>query len=156
MFWALTLFSSVTRMSPPLGFNSCGLISPSNSKSTEKNISRPHSSMLLSLQKGRVRFRSYFHSMGLIYGFDSAATSTAQWVRFHSHFALNGLDLWVRFRSYFNSSMGSIPQPLRTQWAWSMGSIPQLVQQLHGFEFAATDTSHSMGSFLNNLFLPVY
>ncbi len=45
-----TLFSSVTLMSPPPGLSSWGLISPSSSKSTEKNISSPHSSMLLSLR----------------------------------------------------------------------------------------------------------
>lgn len=45
-----SLFSSVTRMFPPSGLSSCVVTSPSISLSTEKNISRPHSSILLSLQ----------------------------------------------------------------------------------------------------------
>ena len=45
------LFSSVTRMSAPPGFNSCCSTLPSTSKSAQKNISRPHSSILLSLQQ---------------------------------------------------------------------------------------------------------
>lgn len=45
-----SLFSSVTWMFPPSGFSSCVVTSPRISLSTEKNISRPHSSMLLSLR----------------------------------------------------------------------------------------------------------
>lgn len=45
-----SLFSSVTWMFPPSGFSSWVVTSPRISLSTEKNISRPHSSMLLSLR----------------------------------------------------------------------------------------------------------
>lgn len=45
-----SLFSSVTWMFPPSGLSSWVVTSPRISLSTEKNISRPHSSMLLSLQ----------------------------------------------------------------------------------------------------------
>lgn len=45
-----SLFSSVTWMFPPSGFSSCVVTSPRISLSTEKNISSPHSSILLSLQ----------------------------------------------------------------------------------------------------------
>ena len=44
-----SLFSSVTLILDPPGFKSWEMIFPSNSMSTEKNISRPHSSMSLSL-----------------------------------------------------------------------------------------------------------
>lgn len=46
-----SLFSSVTWMLAPLGLRSWEVIFPKISMSTEKNISRPHSSMLLSLRK---------------------------------------------------------------------------------------------------------
>lgn len=45
-----SLFSSVTWMFPPSGFSSWVVTSPRISLSTEKNISRLHSSMLLSLR----------------------------------------------------------------------------------------------------------
>lgn len=45
-----SLFFSVTWTFPPSGFSSWVVTSPRISLSTEKNISRPHSSMLLSLQ----------------------------------------------------------------------------------------------------------
>lgn len=44
-----SLFSSVTWMFPPSGFRSWVVTSPRISLSTEKNISSPHSSILLSL-----------------------------------------------------------------------------------------------------------
>lgn len=44
-----SLFSSVTRRLAPSGFRSCDVILPRISMSTEKYISRPHSSMSLSL-----------------------------------------------------------------------------------------------------------
>lgn len=46
-----SLFSSVTWMFPPSGLSSWVVTSPRISLSTEKNISRPHSSILLSLKK---------------------------------------------------------------------------------------------------------
>lgn len=44
-----SLFSSVTRILEPPNFRSCEVTFPKISMSTEKYISRPHSSMLLSL-----------------------------------------------------------------------------------------------------------
>lgn len=44
-----SLFSSVTRMLAPPSFRSCEVTFPRISMSTEKYISKPHSSMLLSL-----------------------------------------------------------------------------------------------------------
>lgn len=44
-----SLLSSVTRMLAPPSFRSCEVTFPKISMSTEKYISKPHSSMLLSL-----------------------------------------------------------------------------------------------------------
>lgn len=49
-----SLFSSVTLMFDPLGFNSCEVIFPNNSMSTANSMSKPHSSILLSLSKNNL------------------------------------------------------------------------------------------------------
>lgn len=54
-----SLFSSVTRILPPLGFKSWLLISPRISLSTEKYISKPHSSILFSLHKWNWHYLLY-------------------------------------------------------------------------------------------------
>lgn len=63
-----SLFSSVTWMSPPPGFSSWVEISPRISLSTEKNISRQHSSMSLSLKSSIGSYSTSITSLYVIHG----------------------------------------------------------------------------------------